>query len=545
MKSKLISIPYTLGIIKPHIALQENKVDDIFRLLDKHNFEVFHSVRKILSREEVLNLFYKYRSSSYYSDIEEHMMTAESIVMLLINKVETVYDPEKELTVKLESPIARWKELIGDKNPDVAKGQETVKGLKKLNEETGEITEGENQPRLRGIYGKNEIRNAFWGSDDAKAANKERDIFLLPVPEKPPVFEYIKNKVTIDNILKFMFPPNLEHSNSTGRLDLFALYGPTVHYHSVDSCFCHECIGIAKEQLNRAIQKKQDLLIKTTGSIKVDSIKPTTLRGTGTISKTNRLMEAPKRLLQEEDINEIFRDLCPKCQQHVEGFVHLTCGRGSQHINSDIEITEMINEVNRNDILELLIVEKGSTAKMMIQTLKLHEPAEIMYQPRHLEELLKDLETDYYERYEFNDLQKMILEDRRLRINYWVSQIIHKPIEKFKNPNLLNQNEKVDRNDIKNPYFSLSRILPISLHMERTKVVAKDEKYDKLHFDFKKKYIQAEQDLVMEKTVSKEYHRITDITQPKSSTVSINSMIIRNYNDGRHGGWNNYCCYQG
>ena len=49
----------------------------------------------------------------------------------------------------------------------------------------------------------------------------------------------------------------------------------------------------------------------------------------------------------------------------------------------------------------------------------------------------------------------------------------------------------------------------------------------------------------MEKTVSKEYHRITDITQPKSSTVGINSMIIRNYNDGRHGGWNNYCCYDG
>lgn len=22
-------------------------------------------------------------------------------------------------------------------------------------------------------------------------------------------------------------------------------------------------------------------------------------------------------------------------------------------------------------------------------------------------------------------------------------------------------------------------------------------------------------------------------------------MIIRNYNDGRHGGWNNYCCYNG
>lgn len=93
-----------------------------------------------------------------------------------------------------------------------------------------------------------------------------------------------------------------------------------------------------------------------------------------------------------------------------------------------------------------------------------------------------------------------------------MSKIIHKPIEKFKNPNLLNWNEKVDRNDIKNPYFSLSRILPISLHMERTKVVAKDETYDKLHFDYTKKYVQAEQDLLFEKTVSKEYCRLTDIT---------------------------------
>lgn len=101
-----------------------------------------------------------------------------------------------------------------------------------------------------------------------------------------------------------------------------------------------------------------------------------------------------------------------------------------------------------------------------------------MYTESHVRELIKDLETDYYGRYEFDDLQKMILEDRRLRINYWVSIITHKPIEKFKNPNMLNQNEKVDRKDIKNPYFSLQRILPISLHMERTKKVPKNTKYD-------------------------------------------------------------------
>ena len=93
---------------------------------------------------------------------------------------------------------------------------------------------------MRGVFGKDMIKNAFWGSNDAKAANKERDIFLLPIPERPPAFKYIKTKVTIDNILKFMFPPNLEHSNSTGRLDLFALYGPTVPYFSVDSSFTGE-----------------------------------------------------------------------------------------------------------------------------------------------------------------------------------------------------------------------------------------------------------------------------------------------------------------
>ena len=137
----------------------------------------------------------------------------------------------------------------------------------------------------------------------------------------------------------------------------------------------------------------------------------------------------------------------------------------------------------------------------------------------------------------------MILEDRRLRINYMVSKIIHKPIEKFKNPNLLNQNEKVNRKDIKNPYFSLSRILPISLHMQRTNKEEGDVSFDKLHFDYKSRYIQAEHDLVCEKTVSKEYHRVTDITQPKDNSCAMNSLILRNYNDGRNGGWNNYCCY--
>ncbi len=25
----------------------------------------------------------------------------------------------------------------------------------------------------------------------------------------------------------------------------------------------------------------------------------------------------------------------------------------------------------------------------------------------------------------------------------------------------------------------------------------------------------------------------------------MNTLILRNYNDGRNGGWDNYCCYKG
>ena len=196
---------------------------EIYKKMEDNHFEVFHSVKRILTKEEILNLFFKYRNAPFYGDIEEHLMTAESIVLLRTNAVETVPgENEGDEDVKLQSPVIRWKKLIGHKNP-----------------EEKEI-DGEPAPTdtLRAQYGVDYIKNGFYGSDDPKAANKERDIFLFPIPEKPPGFEYIRTKVTMDMIMSFLFPPNLEHANSTGRLDLLAMYGPIVNYHSVDYCFC-------------------------------------------------------------------------------------------------------------------------------------------------------------------------------------------------------------------------------------------------------------------------------------------------------------------
>jgi hypothetical protein len=68
----------------------------------------------------------------------------------------------------------------------------------------------------------------------------------------------MKSKVSLDTIFSFLYPTNLEHANSTGRLDLLALYGPIVNYHSVDSCFCTKngCVRVAKDQLEIKIKEK-------------------------------------------------------------------------------------------------------------------------------------------------------------------------------------------------------------------------------------------------------------------------------------------------
>jgi hypothetical protein len=54
------------------------------------------------------------------------MMTADSIVMILINKVDLVWDEAKGMDVKLDSPVVRWKKLIGNKDPEVAKTEEPI-----------------------------------------------------------------------------------------------------------------------------------------------------------------------------------------------------------------------------------------------------------------------------------------------------------------------------------------------------------------------------------------------------------------------------------
>ena len=44
-------------------------MEQVYQKLEDNHFDIFHQEKKILTKEEVLNLFYKYRNAPFYPDI--------------------------------------------------------------------------------------------------------------------------------------------------------------------------------------------------------------------------------------------------------------------------------------------------------------------------------------------------------------------------------------------------------------------------------------------------------------------------------------------
>ncbi len=55
-------------------------------------------------------------------------------------------------------------------------------------------------------------------------------------------------------------------------------------------------------------------------------------------------------------MNALQSRLCEACANHAKEYTHLAGGRGMQHLLSDNEITLMIAENNRKDLLSVLTV---------------------------------------------------------------------------------------------------------------------------------------------------------------------------------------------
>ena len=112
----------------------------------------------------------------------------------------------------------------------------------------------------------------------------------------------------------------------------------------------------------------------------------------------------PVRLLNENQIEKCEGRFCKKCEEHCSTYSHLVGGRDMQHILTDQEIAELGHEENKRELCELLTIEKGNAAKIMIETISIHEPHDFEYDRKLIEQLFKNVETDYFGRFQFNHL---------------------------------------------------------------------------------------------------------------------------------------------
>ena len=158
--------------------------------IENANFEIFDFKRKVLTDEEVGNLFHRHTKKEYYDDILQYMTSGPVAIIVLINKEETFIDTNGIKTF-YASPIERWKETIGLKEPKEAKTN--------------------NATSLRAIYATDIIHNEFWGSDSPSDAYRELSIFAFPLPARPPAFEWNPNKLSYHTLMNFLFPVKPNH----------------------------------------------------------------------------------------------------------------------------------------------------------------------------------------------------------------------------------------------------------------------------------------------------------------------------------------------
>jgi nucleoside diphosphate kinase len=378
-------IDYTIAIIHPNLITKHKTCKEIIQKITSNNLNIFNFLQKQLTQQEIENLYFKHTKANYFNDIVTHMSTGPSAILVLTNKEDFFFD-ENNIKTYYKSPIERWKDMIGDKDPAIAKS--------------------EDEESLRAIYGTNIINNGFWGSDNASDAYRELSIFYLPLPCTAPVYHFDENLITLDTIMKFLIPPKPDHTDLSGRLDMIGKYGPVCNHHVLDICICRNCRPNVKS----------------------------ILRKNGVLLKKNR-----DKVLTDEFIFNNKNVFCEECKNHFDNWSHIFGGIEGTHILTNEEIEFIMKDMNKNDLLEILIAEKGSSGKTILSKFDLNKPPnEIIYTKEHALKLISYLKTDYYDRYDFEELQNLINEDRRIRLNFWVSKMLHKPIESFPNPKLIN-----------------------------------------------------------------------------------------------------------
>lgn len=259
----------------------------------------------------------------------------------------------------------------------------------------------------------------------------------------------------------------------------------------------------------------------------------------------HRLKFPPQLIIDEETVTKLWSELTNEDRQMCEDFVFLIAGRELQHVVTDAEISKMIEEMNRKDLLSVLLSEKGNGAKVMMEEMDIKEPAEFQHNNHTIKVLLKSLKTDYYGRYDFRDLQNVILEDRRVRLNAWVARILDIPVQKIRlNKHLNPAASEKEKKDPSSLNYTISRLQPLPVISKKSSIVFTPMEFPVSIVD-KKKQMPNEESLVLTKLLHRNAFKFTPIDDPASRPPASTVYLMKNINEGRNGTWNNYAGVKG
>lgn len=244
--------------------------------------------------------------------------------------------------------------------------------------------------------------------------------------------------------------------------------------------------------------------------------------------------------MDEQTILHLWTELSAEDRDICENYATLLSGRELQHAMTDAEVDTLIKEMNRNDLLRVLTGQKGNGAAVMMEDMVVEEPPEYMHTDFTIKRLFEGLDKDYYGRYAFRDMQNVILEDRRIRLNAWAAKILDIPVQKIPLNKHLNPASTIqERKDPRSLHYTLTRAQPLPMISKKPSITSTPLDFPVSICD-KKKLQPNEENLVLGKLLHRHAFKFTPVDQPEAKVSSQTVYILKNLNEGRNGQWNNY-----
>lgn len=76
-------------------------------MIENEGFQIITMIKRELTKEEILNLYYDLREKDFYEKLERYLRNGECMVMML--------------THEKHDPIAKWRTMMGPADPVEAK----------------------------------------------------------------------------------------------------------------------------------------------------------------------------------------------------------------------------------------------------------------------------------------------------------------------------------------------------------------------------------------------------------------------------------------